>query len=267
MVDLARRISEARWFQWGIIGVISLNAVVIGLDTSATLRADFHDFFELVNQVFLGVFVLEVIIKLVAVHPRPSRYFRDGWNLFDFTIVAISLLPATGELATLARLARLLRVLRLVSALPELRLIVATLVRSVPSMFNVICLMSIIFYIYAVAGYHLFHEVDPTHWNTLGISLITLFRIVTLEDWTDVMYAAMEHHWWAWAYFVSFVVVGTFVVINLFIAVVLNNLDEAKAERLAAMTDTPSRDELLRELRATRESLARLERRLASDDA
>ena len=267
MVDLAKRISEARWFQWGIIGVISLNAVVIGLDTSATLRASFHDVFELANQVFLGIFVLEVIVKLVAVHPRPSRYFRDGWNLFDFTIVAISLLPATGELATLARLARLLRVLRLVSALPELRLIVTTLVRSVPSMFNVICLMSIIFYIYAVAGYHLFHEIDPTHWSTLGISLITLFRIVTLEDWTDVMYAAMDHHWWAWAYFVSFVVVGTFVVINLFIAVVLNNLDEAKAERLAAMTDTPSREELLRELRATRESLARLERRLAGDDA
>lgn len=267
MVDLAKRISEARWFQWGIIGVISLNAVVIGLDTSATLRAGFHDVFELANQVFLGIFVLEVIVKLVAVHPRPSRYFRDGWNLFDFTIVAISLLPATGELATLARLARLLRVLRLVSALPELRLIVTTLVRSVPSMFNVICLMSIIFYIYAVAGYHLFHEIDPTHWSTLGISLITLFRIVTLEDWTDVMYAAMDHHWWAWAYFVSFVVVGTFVVINLFIAVVLNNLDEAKAERLAAMTDTPSREELLRELRATRESLARLERRLAGDDA
>ena len=152
------------------------------------------------------------------------------------------------------------------SALPELRLIVATLVRSVPSMFNVICLMSIIFYIYAVAGYHLFHEIDPTHWNTLGISLITLFRIVTLEDWTDVMYAAMEHYWWAWAYFVSFVVVGTFVVVNLFIAVVINNLDEAKAERLAAMTETPSREELLRELRATRESLARLERRLAGDD-
>ncbi len=266
MVEMARKIAEARWFQWGIVGVIAVNAVVIGLDTSAGLRERFGGAFELANQVFLGIFVVEIIVKLVAQHPRPARYFRDGWNVFDFTIVAISLLPATGELATLARLARLLRVLRLVSALPELRLIVSTLVRTVPGMFNVIVLMSIIFYIYAVAGYHLFHEIDPTHWDTLGISLITLFRIVTLEDWTDVMYAAMEHYWWAWAYFVSFVVVGTFVVINLFIAVVLNNLDEAKAERLAGKTDAPSREELLRELRAARESLARLERRLANDD-
>ena len=130
------------------------------------------------------------------------------------------------------RLARLFRVLRLVSTLPGLRLIVATLIRSVPGMFNVLALMSIVFYVYGVAGYHLFNEIDPTHWRTLGISLLSLFRIVTLEDWTDIMYAALEHHWWAWVYFVSFVVVGTFVVINLFIAVVINSLDEAKQERL-----------------------------------
>jgi len=105
-------------------------------------------------------------------------------------------------------------------ALPELRLIVATLIRSVPGMFNVLALMSIVFYVYGVAGYYLFRDVDPTHWRTLGISLLSLFRIVTLEDWTDIMYAALEHHWWAWAYFVSFVVVGTFVVINLFLALI-----------------------------------------------
>ena len=265
MIDFARRIAAAPWFRWGITGVIVFNAAVIGLDTSASLRAGFGAWFDAANQTFLGIFVIEAIIKIVAVHPHPSRYFKDGWNLFDFSIVVISLLPNTGELATLARLARLLRVLRLISALPELRLIVATLVRSIPGMFNVICLMSIVFYIYAVAGYHLFHQVDPLHWRNLGISFITLFRIVTLEDWTDIMYAAMEHHWWAWAYFVSFVVLGTFVVINLFIAVVLNNLDETKAEQLRQMAEPPSREELLRELQATRESLARLERRLRSE--
>ena len=265
MIDFARRIAEAPWFHWGIIGIIVLNAVVIGLDTSAPLRADFSAWFSAANQLFLGIFVIEAIIKIAAVHPHPSRYFGDGWNLFDFSIVLISLLPSTGELATLARLLRLLRVLRLVSALPELRLIVATLVRSIPGMFNVILLMSIIFYIYAVAGYHLFHQIDPLHWRNLGISFITLFRIVTLEDWTDIMYAAMEHYWWAWAYFVSFVVLGTFVVINLFIAVVLNNLDETKSQQLRQMDAPPSREELLHELKTTRESLARLERRLRSE--
>ena len=262
LVRLARRIAAARWFHGGITAIIVVNAVVIGLDTSAWLAARFGPWFEVANRLFLGIFVLEAAIKLLSAYPKPWRYFKDGWNVFDFTVIVVSLLPTTGQLATLARLARLLRVLRLISTLPELRLIVNTLVRSIPSMFNVVLLMSIIFYIYAVAGYHLFHDVDPTHWRTLGISALTLFRVVTLEDWTDVMYAAMAVHWWAWAYFVSFVVVGTFVIVNLFIAVVLNNLDEAKEQRLREITAPLSREDLLRELRATQASLSRLEARL-----
>ena len=261
-VGVAQRVAAATWFHWGVVGVIGVNALVIGLDTSAFLAERYGAWFKAANQLFLGIFVVEAVVKLIAQWPRPQRYFKDGWNVFDFAIIVVSLLPSTGELATLARLARLLRVLRLVSALPELRLIVTTLVRSIPSMFNVVCLMSVIFYIYAVAGYHLFHDIDPTHWRTLGIAALTLFRVVTLEDWTDVMYAAMAHHWWAWAYFVSFVVVGTFVVINLFIAVVLNNLDEAKAQRLNELMSPPSREELLRELLETQASLKRLEDRL-----
>ena len=261
-VRLARRVAAAGWFHGGVTAIIVVNAVVIGLDTSAWLTARFGLWFEVANRLFLGVFVLEACVKLLAAYPRPQRYFKDGWNVFDFIIIVVSLLPSTGQLATLARLARLLRVLRLISTLPELRLIVTTLVRSIPSMFNVVLLMSIIFYIYAVAGYHLFHDVDPTHWRTLGIAALTLFRVVTLEDWTDVMYAAMAAHWWAWAYFVSFVVVGTFVIVNLFIAVVLNNLEEAKEQRLRELAAPLSREELLRELRATQASLSRLEERL-----
>ena len=261
-VGVAQRVAAAAWFHWGVVGVIGVNALIIGLDTSAFLAERYGAWFKAANQLFLGIFVVEAVVKLIAQWPRPQRYFKDGWNVFDFAIIVVSLLPSTGELATLARLARLLRVLRLISALPELRLIVTTLVRSIPSMFNVVCLMSVIFYIYAVAGYHLFHDIDPTHWRTLGIAALTLFRVVTLEDWTDVMYAAMAHHWWAWAYFVSFVVVGTFVVVNLFIAVVLNNLDEAKAQRLNELMTPPSREELLRELLETQASLKRLEERL-----
>ena len=258
----SRRAVAAGWFRHGVTATIAVNAVVIGLDTSAALTALAGDAFELASRVFLAVFVVEALIKMAAVWPRLRDYFADGWNVFDFTVIVVSLLPSTGELATLARLARLFRVLRLVSALPELRLIVATLIRSVPGMFNVLALMSIIFYVYGVAGYHLFHGIDPTHWRTLGISLLSLFRIVTLEDWTDIMYAALEHHWWAWTYFVSFVVVGTFVVINLFIAVVINSLDEARQDRLRELRAPPTHDELLRELARTRAALARLEERL-----
>ncbi len=260
------KIVDSDWFQHSITAVIIANAAVIGLDTSEALRARFGELFNQANELFLIVFIIEAALKLGALAPRMERYFKDGWNIFDFSIILVSLVPATGELATLARLARLLRVLRLVSSFPELRLIVATLIRSIPSMGNVLILMSIIFYMYGVAGYHLFHEVDPTHWRTLGISLLSLFRIVTLEDWTDIMYAAMEGYPWAWVYFVSFVVMGTFVVVNLFIAVVLNNLDEAKAERLREIESPPNRDELLRELRTTQRALQSLERRLASLD-
>ena len=217
------------------------------------------DTFEL-QQVFLAASWW----GLIKMRPLATArdYFADGWNVFDFTVIVVSILPSTGELATLARLARLFRVLRLVSALPGLRLIVATLIRSVPGMFNVLALMSIVFYVYGVAGYHLFHEIDPTHWRTLGIALLSLFRIVTLEDWTDIMYAALEHHWWAWSYFVSFVVIGTFVVINLFIAVVINSLDEARQDRLRELQAPPTHDELMQELARTRAALARLEARL-----
>ena len=110
--------------------------------------------------------------------------------------------------------------------------------------------------------YHLFHEHDPTHWETLGISLLTLFRVVTLEDWTDVMYTAMDMHPMSWIYFVSFVVLGTFVVINLFIAVVINNLEEAKQEQLDKLQRPPTKDEMLRELRQTQEAIASLQKKL-----
>lgn len=258
----ATKTSQSVWFNHAITTIIVLNAAVIGLDTSSDFREAFGTYFEFANDIFLAIFIVEALIKIVAEAPYVHRYFKDGWNLFDFTIIVLSLIPATGQLATLARLARLLRVLRLISTLPELRLIVATLVRSIPSMANVLVLMSIIFYVYAVAGFHLFHDIDPTHWRSLGIALLTLFRIVTLEDWTDIMYAAMAVEPWAWVYFVSFVVLGTFVVVNLFIAVVINNLDEAKAERLAELTSPPTSEEILKELRATQEVLTRVRSKL-----
>ena len=258
----AQRIVETRWFEHFIIGLILLNGVVLGLETAPAIVTEYGPWLERINQIVIAIFVVEAALKIIAVAPQLNRYFGNGWNLFDFSVVVLSLLPATGEFAMIARLARLLRVARLLSTIPELRLIVSTLVRSIPSMGHVLMLMSIIFYIYAVAGYHLFHEHDPTHWRNLGISLLTLFRIVTLEDWTDVMYTAMELHPSAWVYFVSFVVVGTFVVINLFIAVVINNLEEAKAERLAELQQPPTRDEILVELLQTQEALARLQEKL-----
>lgn len=260
--QLSRKVVETPLFEQSIIALILINALILGLETDATLVASYGEWFALGHHLILGAFIVEALLKISAVAPRFKLYFGNGWNLFDFSVIVLSLLPSTGELAMVARLARLLRVLRLISSIPELRLIVATLMRSIPSMGNIMLLMSIIFYIYAIAGFHLFHLNDPEHWGTLGLALLTLFRIVTLEDWTDVMYTAMEAQPFAWIYFVSFVVMGTFVIVNLFIAVVLNNLEEAKAERLAELRQPVSRDELFKEIENTQQAMLRLQKQM-----
>ena len=249
-------------FEKIIIGLIVFNGVILGMETSSTLVASYGYWFELASNLILLVFIVEAVMKITAVAPKFKLYFGSGWNLFDFSVVILSLLPTTGEFAMIARLARLLRVMRLISTIPELRLIVTTLVRSLPSMAHVLLLMAVIFYIYAVAGFHLYHEHDPELWGTLGLSLLTLFRVVTLEDWTDVMYTAMDMHPLSWIFFVSFVIVGTFVIINLFIAVVINNLEEAKQERLAELQQPTSKDELLKELKQTQYALQRLQAKI-----
>ena len=262
MTEHCRRIVEARWFEPFMIGLILFNAVLIGLETSHGIVESYGRWLHLGNDIILWVFVVEAALKITAVAPRFALYFGSGWNLFDFTIVVLSFLPSTEEFALVARLVRVLRVLRLVSAVPQLRLIVATLVRSIPSMGHVIMLMSIIFYIYAVTGFHLFHKDDPEHWGTLGAALLTLFEVVTLEGWVQVMEVLLKPHPWAWLYFVSFVLIGTFVMLNLFIAVVINNLEASKASELEELRDPVTHAEVLDELKRTRDALAALQRRL-----
>lgn len=262
VTQFAGRLSRSGGFNGLIITLIVLNGAAVGLETWEGVASRYGEYFSALYSVVLWAFIGEAVLKIIACGRRPLDYFKSGWNCFDFVIILLSLLPASGEMAMVARLARLFRVLRLVSAFPELRLIVDTLLRSLPSMGHVGLLLVVLFYIYGVSGHYLFGSVDPEHWRDLPISLLSLFRIVTLEDWTDIMYTAMDAKPYAWIYFVSFVVLGTFVMINLFIAVVLNNLDEAKAEKLRALRTPPSHDEILKELRDTQDALARLHARL-----
>ena len=257
------RLVNAPGFEIGIIVVIIVNAILLGMETSPALNDRYGDWMHVGNWIALAIFIVEALLKMVALAPRMDRYFRDGWNLFDFSVIVFALIPATGEFAMIARLARLLRALRLISTIRELRLIVSALVRSIPSVFHVIMLMSIIIYIYAIIGYQLFHQHDPTNWGNLGVCVLTLFNIITLEGWTEIMATAMELHDWAWVYFVTYVVIATFVVINLFIAIIINNLDEAKLERLQELQEPASQEEILRELRLTQKALQRLEARLS----
>lgn len=270
VVQLAKRIADSAWFLNGITTVILVNGVVIGFETVDTINDAFGLWFQLFNQIAVAIFVVEAIIKIVAHHPQMHDYFKDGWNVFDFIVVVLCLIPGSGYIPMLARVLRLLRVL---SVIPSLRVLVTVLVRSLPGMLNIVALTVVIFYVYGVAGHYLFAEVDPTHWRSLGISLLSLFRIVTLEDWTDIMYAAMTAYWWAWMYFVSLVLVGTFVVFNLIIAVVISNHDRAtqeglheQYEKLRENLDEQSRtDALLLEIHEIREALNRLESQVGAE--
>ena len=263
---VAERIVSSAIFEYFIIALILASGAILGLRTVPNIADQFGDLMTWGNRAILAIFIVEAALKMLALAPKPHRYFADGWNIFDFAIIVFSLVPATGAFAMIARLGRLLRVLRLISTIEDLRLIVAALVKSIPNVGHILMLMSIIVYIYAIIGFQLFHEHDPKHWGNIGISILTLFEIITLEGWIDVNAKAMELNSFAWIYFVSFVIVGTFVVVNLFIAVVINNLDRAKEESLRELEAPVSRDELLRELRATQDSLRRLETRISDLD-
>lgn len=263
MLVQIKRIANSARFDQLIIALILLTALVIGLEAFPQfVTPERAAIFALIHKVILVAFIVEAAIKIIANAPAPWNYFKSGWNVFDFSLIVLSLLPIDNEFAMLGRVFRLLRVLRLINALPELRIIVETLVKSIPSMLHITILMSILFFIYGVLGFHLFHEHDPTHWRDLAYSLLTLFRIVTLEDWTDVMYKAMELSPAYALYFVSFVVVGTFVVVNLFIAVVINNLDEAKYAHLKKLEHPDLHDQLLNTMVEAKASIQSLEQQL-----
>jgi voltage-gated sodium channel len=262
VTDVARRIANNPRFQHLILGVIVVGAIVIGMETSATLTARYGAALVALEMLIQTIFVAEIAIRILAYGPRPLLFFRNGWNLFDFVVVAASLLPQAGAFAMVARLGRLMRVTRLVSVFPELRLIIGTMVRSIPSMGHVIVLLTLLLYVYAVLGFHFFREADPAHWGSLGAALLTLFQMLTLEGWVEIQDAVLGTNQWAWMYFSSFVLVAVFVVVNLFIAVVINNLEAVKHEQQVDDDRASAHRELLEAIETVRLHLEELEQRL-----
>ena len=239
------------------MALILANAVLIGLETSRTIMERQGGLLVLVSGLTQAAFVLEILIRMIAYAPRVHEFFRDGWNLFDFSVVALSLLPAAGPFATIARLARVLRVSRLVSVWPDLRLIIGTMLRSIPSMGHVIALMSLLLYVYGVLGFHLFHDVAPEYWGSLPRALKTLFQTLTLEGWIEV--ADRSQHPMSGLYFTSFIVIAVFVVTNLFIAVVINNLEQVRSEQTHAADEASAHHAVLSRIEALKTELNELE--------
>ncbi len=245
-----------------IIVLIVLNAILLGLATSQNIMGVAGGWILAVEALIVGVFALEIAIKLFAWGPR---FFRSGWNLFDFVIVGIALVPSAGPLSILRSL-RILRVLRLLSTVRRLRLLVEALISAIPSIGWIVFLLGLVFYIFGVMGTELFAAQFPAWFGTLGRSMYTLFQVMTLESWSmGIARPVMEVYPFAWLYFVSFILVTAFTILNLFIGIIVNTMQAAHWEEeddRRAETEAKAhreREEILELLRRTDERLTRLE--------
>lgn len=239
--------------QRAILGLIVLNAIVLGLEQVPALVA-WRDLLHLVDRICLAVFCVELALKAVLLR---RAFARDPWNWFDTAVVAIALVPAVGPLAVLRAL-RVLRVLRLVTAVPAMRLVVGALLRSLPGMGAILAVLGLILYVFAVMGTGLFGAADGEHFGSLARSAFTLFQVMTLEGWADIARGLMAVAPWAWAFFLAFILMGTFVVLNLFIAVIGNSMQDVRGEQAAPAPAAPAADDVATELRRLREEVAAL---------
>jgi voltage-gated sodium channel len=248
-------LANSDYFNRFIVATILMAGVVVGAQTYTNFAQENAQILTFLDRLILIIFTLEASIKILGQGKNPFNYFKNPWNVFDFLIVTACLLEPFlnlgGAFLPVLRLARILRVLRLVTAIPKLQLLVTCLLKSLPSMLYVSILLFLLFYIYGAMAVFLFGENDPIHFRNLQTSILSLFRVVTLEDWTDVMYINMygsnEYGYTAYdlvkwnptsygspllgaVFFVSFVLIGTMIVLNLVIGVIMNSMDESNAE-------------------------------------
>jgi len=219
MHDKIKNIIESNFFTKLIIYLIVLNGITMGLETSKTFMASFEDITHLFNQFVITIFTIEIILR---VYVHRLSFFKDPWSLFDFFVVAISLVPTSAGFEIL-RVLRVLRLFRLVTAVPQMKKIVSAIISVIPGMLSVIALMTLFFYIFAIMSTQLFSQTFPLWFGTLGESFYTLFQIMTLESWSmGIVRPIMEVHPYAWVFFVPFIFVVTFVMINLVVAIIVD---------------------------------------------
>ena len=251
---------ESKKFQLGIIVVIIFNAVTLGLETSPKLAAEGHHFLHYADRLCLGIFVVELALRLYA---HGWKFFKDPWSVFDLLVVGIAVVPATGPFSVLRAL-RVLRVLRLMSVVPAMRRVVSALLGAVPGMASIGALLFLIIYVAGVIATQLFRHIPGGHFDDLGSSLFTLFQIMTGEGWPDIARAVMVEEPIAWIFFVVYIVVSTFAVLNLFIAVVVNGMERGVTKEMVEAEEKHAADQaasdrmLLDEIRALREEVAAL---------
>jgi len=229
-------------FEFTVIFIIVFSALVTGAKTYE-MNTSIDGLIHALDWFITLFFLFEVSIRIIA-EPRTLDFFKKGWNVFDFVIVAASLIPVDGnDTVLLARLLRIFRVLRLVSVIPELRILINSLIKAMPRMGYIVLLMFIIFYIYAAIGSFMFDDINPTLWSNISIAMLTLFRVSTFEDWTDVMYETMDVYPLSWIFYLTFIFLTAFVFLNMMIGVVLDVMQQEQ-KQYAQDCDDSQADEM-----------------------
>jgi voltage-gated sodium channel len=255
-----RRIESSRLFQTVVIGIIILSALTIGAKTY-DLPPLLESSLTVMDNAITVFFLIEILFRFAACRDK-KRFLMDGWNLFDTLVVIGSLIPLdNSEAVLLGRLLRVFRVLRLVSVVPELRFLINSLLKAIPRMGYIALLMFIIFYIYAAIGSLFFASVDEELWGDVAIAMLTLFRVATFEDWTDVMYATMEQYPLSWVYYITFIFLTAFVFLNMMIGAILEVMSEEKNTR-EAQTAHNERDEIFKQLQSVQLKLDQLSEKM-----
>ncbi len=262
---MLRRLVESRGFQAAIIAVIVINAVTLGLETSPRAMSAAGPLLIAIDTVALWIFTIELSLKLWVYR---SRFANDGWNVFDLVIVAVSWIPAAGPLSVLRAL-RIMRVLRLLSVVPQMRAVIGALLRALPGMGSIVAVLMLVFYVSAVLATKLFGADFPEWFGSIGESMYSLFQIMTLESWSmGIVRPVMEQHPAAWAFFVPFIVVTSFAVLNLFIALIVNSMQSLQAEadqdrRAEALVAHDEREVLLQRIESLTGEVRELHRAVA----
>ena len=257
--QIASTISLSGFFRYFILAVIIFSGIIVGIETYPEIHKNHLALFHIIDWIIIYIFVAEIIIKLLAAGKKPWLFFTDAWNIFDFIIVAVCFVPNIDtHFVMVLRLARILRVFKIVHMLPKLQLLVNALLKSVPSMGYVVVLLGLIFYMYAVLGNFMFAESDPVHFGDLHMSMITLFKVLTLEGWTDILnvhiFGPVNNEnqqivsLWPFLYFASFILIGAMIIMNLFIGVIMNSMEESQIELTRELNEIKYQDKNSEEL-------------------
>lgn len=253
---------EKQWFGRFILTLILINAVLLGMETSASLMAQYGPILLSLDKLLLGIFVVEILLRIFAYR---GAFFKDPWSLFDLAVVAIALIPASGPLSVLRSL-RVLRVLRVLSMVPSMKRVVSALLGSLPGLASIAMVLVLIYYVFAVIATKIFGSAFPEWFGSIGASFYTLFQVMTLESWSmGISRPVMEVYPYAWVFFVPFILVATFTMLNLFIAIIVNTMQTFTEEEhaLAREQDKQAQEQeqlqMHEELKAIRQELQQLQ--------